>query len=208
MVAYDYGMRALVVLAWSAACGGGHDTPAPPEIAAQPIVRDAAPAIAVDAVASEAPGERGTRGNGDHPLDYRRGPAVTGPGDPSDVGPAKGIDDVPIGKLTFTGVQAMDESTLTADVVAAKLRAVYVSGLRRCYTQQLKRTPELRGKLVLQFEVRATGRVANVRATGVSDEVDSCASGQMQMWRFPIPRDKDGDTEDVSFVVTVALEPR
>ena len=38
-------------------------------------------------------------------------------------------------------------------------------------------------------------------------KLDSCISGQMSTWRFPIPRDKDGQPTDVSFHVALALRP-
>jgi outer membrane biosynthesis protein TonB len=66
-----------------------------------------------------------------------------------------------------------------------KLRAV-----KDCYERELKRFPSLAGKVVIGFEIQASGEV--VGAALLEDSVDherlgTCILSRAQAWRFPAP---------------------
>src|SRR5690348_8716966 len=101
----------------------------------------------------------------------------------------------------------MDETNLTPDAVLAKIMAAYMPGIKRCYTQYLKKDASARGKVLLSFTVNETGRSTQGSAHGFSSEVDECIGGLMATWRFPIPKDKDGDATTAQFAITLQLVP-
>lgn len=98
-------------------------------------------------------------------------------------------------------------TTLTVDAVLAKINGAYMSGLQRCYKNGLLGDSTLSGKVAMSFTVTETGRLEDATARGVSPEVDACISALMTGWRFPIPKDKGGDTTDASFKLGLALQP-
>lgn len=72
------------------------------------------------------------------------------------------------------------------------------SAVQSCYERELKKNPNIGGKLVVQFTIGTAGRVTS--ASVVSDSVGSPAVGQcvvsrIQSWRFPKP---DGGSVTVS----------
>ena len=90
-------------------------------------------------------------------------------------------------------------SSLTPDMVLAKIQSVYMSGLKRCYTTELSRDPKAHGKLELQLSVGADGHVSDAHATGL---VAACVTPLMQTWRFPQPK-----PAPVTFRITLQLAP-
>src|SRR5262245_57775560 len=90
-------------------------------------------------------------------------------------------------------------TTLTADLVIAKIASAYMPGVRRCYRNYLKKDASARGRLVLELSVNAVGRATDAIATGVSNEVGDCTTAQMAAWRFPIPRNKAGAPTTAAF---------
>jgi hypothetical protein len=111
------------------------------------------------------------------------------------------------GRISVASKQALDDSTLTPDLVVSKIMAAYMAGIKRCYKQELARDPNARGKLALSLTVDDAGRTTSAKASGFSSELDGCVSGQMSGWRFPIPKDKDGNTTDASFQIAITLVP-
>ncbi|HEU0028999.1 MAG TPA: AgmX/PglI C-terminal domain-containing protein [Kofleriaceae bacterium] len=101
--------------------------------------------------------------------------------------------------------EAFDDTTLSADIVTSKIRAAYVPGLQRCYKDHLKRDPTAGGPLQLTFEVSEAGRVSKPRAKGVA--IESCVTQQASAWRFPIPKDRDGDPTTATFQLVLRLQP-
>jgi hypothetical protein len=98
-------------------------------------------------------------------------------------------------------------TTLTVDMVLSKINTVYMQGLQRCYRKGLLGEATLAGKIKMGFSVTERGGLDDIEASGVSSEVDACISTQMQSWRFPIPKDKDGDPTDQAFKLVLALQP-
>jgi len=63
-----------------------------------------------------------------------------------------------------------------------------VRSIQGCYEAQLKRNPNLRGKLVLRFTIGTRGQVTEASIdsdTMGSDEVASCVMRLVKAWRLP-----------------------
>jgi len=123
-------------------------------------------------------------------------------GDVSSSGVAsEGISIVSVTDLTVTGGSgdAETSSGLAGNSAAGggnirsskSLLAVvkrYAPGIQFCYENGLKKTPALRGKMVVSLTVEANGSVSNVvlveNSLG-SGSVESCVLAQMQGWKFP-----------------------
>jgi hypothetical protein len=150
---------------------------------------------------------RGSRGNGDPRVGTGGGPQVNGPTGPESADGGKAVEKTPAGRISVADKQTFDDSTLTPDVVLAKIQSAYMAGLKRCYKEYLKKDASARGKVTLAFGVNATGRAVNGAAHGFAGEVDQCIGGQMGSWRFPVPKDKDGEATDASFSITLQLVP-
>ena len=64
----------------------------------------------------------------------------------------------------------------------------YAAGIQYCYGNELKRTPTMRGKLVVAITVAASGEVTDaavVQNTTGSQALSQCALSQIRDWRFP-----------------------
>ena len=98
--------------------------------------------------------------------------------------------------------------TLTAAIVIARIQGSYAGGLTRCYVKHgLDHDATLVARVVLSFTVDGTGAATDNHAVGANAEVDSCIQGLMGGWRFPVPKDKDGDPTEAPFKVSLALQP-
>ncbi|HUJ63429.1 MAG TPA: AgmX/PglI C-terminal domain-containing protein [Kofleriaceae bacterium] len=110
-------------------------------------------------------------------------------------------------RIAPTPVTTEDPTSLTPEVVLAKLRDVYMKGLERCYRRALTEDENLSGKIALTFTVESHGRVTDPEAAGMGDKIDACVAQQMSAWHFPAPRDRDGAPTDATFHVSLALRP-
>ena len=149
---------------------------------------------------------RGPRGDGDARVGTGKGPNISGPGGTETAGGPK-VEHAPQGRIQVSDKQSFDESSLTPDIVLAKIQSVYMSGLKRCYKQYLNKDASARGKVTLKLTVNATGRAIKGAAHGFAGEVDECIGAQMVSWRFPVPKDKDGEATDAAFAITLQLVP-
>jgi hypothetical protein len=150
---------------------------------------------------------RGSRGDGDPPVGNRQGPAINAPGGTESAGGGKGQEKGPTGRISVADKQSFDESTLTPDIVLAKIQSAYMAGLKRCYKEYLKKDASARGKVTLSLTINETGRTVKGAAHGFAGEVDECIGNLMTGWRFPIPKDKEGDPTEASFSITLQLVP-
>ena len=151
-------------------------------------------------------GGRGPRGDGDPRVGTGKGPNISGPGGTETAGGPK-EEKAPTGRITVNEKSTDDDTTLTPDAVLSKIQSAYMRAIRRCYTEHLKKDASARGKVVLSFTVNTTGRAVETAAKGFSSEVDQCIGGLMSTWRFPIPKDKDGEDSEASFAITLQLVP-
>lgn len=150
---------------------------------------------------------RGPRGDGGSRLGTGQGPRIEGPGGPVSAGGGPKQEKSPQGRITVGNKSGGDESTLTPDAVLGRIQTAYMPGLKRCYKQYLNKEASARGGVTLSFTVNETGRAVNGAAKGFASEVDACIQGLMATWRFPAPKDKDGDATDASFAITLQLVP-
>lgn len=150
---------------------------------------------------------RGSRNDGSPKVGTGSGPKITGPSGPESAGGGKTTEKVPTGRINVSDKQTFDESTLTPDVVLAKIQSAYMAGLKRCYKTYLAKDASARGKVTLSLTVNETGRTTSYGAKGFAGEVDACIKGLMSSWRFPIPKDSDGDATEASFAITLQLVP-
>lgn len=136
-----------------------------------------------------------------------------GRGGGSRVGTARSISGTqptpngPAGRISVASKLAVDDTTLTADLVLAKIQSAYMAGLKRCYKSYLAKDASARGKLTLSFTVNESGRATSGKAVGFASEVDDCITGLAASWRFPIAKDKDGEATEASFQFTFQLVP-
>jgi hypothetical protein len=99
-------------------------------------------------------------------------------------------------------------TTLTPAMVVARIVGSYMAGLQRCYVKHgLSIDPTLSAKVSVSFTVTDKGTTEDNAARGANSEVDACIAGQMAGWRFPIPKDEDGDPTDAPFKVSLVLRP-
>ncbi|MBA2540478.1 MAG: AgmX/PglI C-terminal domain-containing protein [Deltaproteobacteria bacterium] len=150
---------------------------------------------------------RGSRGNGDPKTGTGTGPKIDGPGGIDSAGGGKVAEKGPAGRISVSTKTALDESSLTADLVLAKIQSVYMAGLKRCYKNYLNKDASARGKVVLSFTVNESGSTVGGKANGFADEVDTCIGAQMGGWRFPVPKDKDGEKTSAGFQIALQLVP-
>jgi len=150
---------------------------------------------------------RASRGGGDVRVGTGHGPDINAPTGPESAGGGKLAERAPTGRISVAEKQTFDESTLSPDVVMSKIQSAYMAGLKRCYKDYLKKDASARGKVTLGFTVNQTGRTVKGAAHGFASEVDGCIGTLMSGWRFPIPKDKDGEATEASFSITLQLVP-
>lgn len=69
--------------------------------------------------------------------------------------------------------------------------AKYLSEIRACYEEGLRRKPDLTGTVTVAFEINGMGRLnhARVKSSTLGDpSVEACMTGRMMDWQFPQPR--------------------
>jgi hypothetical protein len=148
----------------------------------------------------------GPRGGGDPRVGTTKGTGISGPGGTETAGGAK-EEKAPTGRITVSEKVAEDNTSLSAQAVLDKINSAYMTRIKRCYTEYLKKDASARGKVQLGFTVNATGRVVSPNAKGVAPEVESCIEGLMGAWTFPKPTDEDGEGTEASFAIALQLVP-
>jgi hypothetical protein len=97
---------------------------------------------------------------------------------------------------------------LSIALVLGRIQGSYMAGLSRCYVKHgLAHDASLVAKVTLTFTVDEQGRATDNHARGANPDVDGCIRDQMAGWRFPIPKDEDGDPTDAKFKLVLALQP-
>lgn len=77
---------------------------------------------------------------------------------------------------------------LTPEVVIAKVRGGYMTGVQRCYTRYLK-NGNGHGRVLVSFTVNAKGQATEGATSGVPAKLGDCIVAEVSRWRFPAPRD-------------------
>jgi hypothetical protein len=112
------------------------------------------------------------------------------PGDGSGIMRGAGFGDrtkrVPAPRLGIAEVQG----GLDKDLIRRVVRA-HINEVRHCYNQGLARDPNLKGRVSVQFQIGATGKVptANVSESDLKDKsVSNCIASAVRRWQFPKPQ--------------------
>lgn len=66
----------------------------------------------------------------------------------------------------------------------------HIKEIRSCYERELQRSPDLYGKLVLEWDIEEGGRVSRcvVKSNALGNEtVANCISARLKTWKFPDP---------------------
>jgi hypothetical protein len=148
---------------------------------------------------------RGTRGGGSARTGTGRGPDLHG--QEGIHGNDKNVEKVPPGRIKVGQHTGDTDVSLTPDAVLRKIMQAYMAGLKRCHKDLLKTDPTARGKVTLAFTVSESGRVSRANVDGFNDNLDACIKSRVMTWRFPAPKDKDGDPTDADFQITLQLVP-
>ncbi len=109
----------------------------------------------------------------------------------------------PSGRINVASKRALVDSSLTADVLLAKIFSTYMAGLKRCYKQQLAADPAAKGSMQIRFSVEPTGRTTEILVTSFHPDHETCAKGLMQSWRFPVAKGPDGEPVATAFELTL-----
>jgi hypothetical protein len=149
---------------------------------------------------------RGPRGDGNARVGTGKGPDINGPGGTETAGGPK-VEHAPSGRISVGEKSGEEGVSLTPDIVLSKIQSVYMAQIKRCYTSYLKKDASARGKITLKFTVNETGRAVSTSAGGLNSEVDGCVSNLMATWRFPVPKDKDGDATSAAFSIGLQMVP-
>jgi hypothetical protein len=78
--------------------------------------------------------------------------------------------------------------------------AKYINQVRRCYEDQLKKTPSLEGMVTVNFEISGSGMLNYskvIKSSLGSAKVERCITQKMMGWKFPRP--KGGTTVNVNY---------
>lgn len=98
-------------------------------------------------------------------------------------GEGKGLSSIPLSKdLVLEG--GLDRSVIQATI------AKYLSQVRACYEEGLRRAPGIAGQVTLYFQIGASGAVdiARVQQSTLGDApVENCIVVRAQTWKFPQP---------------------
>ena len=128
-------------------------------------------------------GQRSTRGGGSGKEANIGGLATSGGGKVGTGGKAEAkVGSVQTGEAEVDG--SLDSSQV-AKVVQSRMRMV-----QDCYERELKRDPNLQGKIEIEFTIGEDGRVESARVSSNkmgSDPVGACIVSRIRTWRFPKP---------------------
>lgn len=113
----------------------------------------------------------------------------------------------PTGRIQVSKKHAFQDTSVTPDIVLAKIQSAYIAGIRRCYLERLRKDATARGEITVSFTVNQSGRTTRPATKGFASDVDDCMRGQVSSWRFPVPKNKDGNPVDASFSITLQAVP-
>jgi len=92
------------------------------------------------------------------------------------------------GPTSAIGTGKLDKGKI-ASVVRRRIKSV-----QSCYERELKKNPDLAGKISMQFTIGSVGRVTAIKATvntTGSASVANCIKQRISLWRFPKPEGGD-----------------
>jgi hypothetical protein len=122
-------------------------------------------------------------------------------------GGAKSVGSPPEPTVAIIGNEGLVASSLHPSQIVVTISQRYFAGMQDCYAKVLARAPALAGELALELAVTPTGEGASKKITAFDNELASCVDRQVPSWKFPIPRDGDGNPAEATFAITFRFEP-
>ncbi|MBT8493540.1 MAG: AgmX/PglI C-terminal domain-containing protein [Deltaproteobacteria bacterium] len=151
-------------------------------------------------------GAKRGRGSSSGRIGTGKGPGVKGI-KAGDVGKTGTKTETKIKSRASFDVDDIDMTSLDPDAVARRIRSRYLGAIKRCHEQALKRDPKIGGRIDLQFTVSIAGKVTKARIKrGFDPQVSNCVLKLTRRWRFPAPKDDDGDPTSATFVIPLVLK--
>lgn len=92
-----------------------------------------------------------------------------------------------------SGTPEVDSADVDRTKLAAFIKA-RLKAIQGCYEKELKRNPSLKGKVLVRFTIKSTGRVGDLdieENTLGNDAVASCIRTVIRAWVFPFKPDDD-----------------
>lgn len=105
------------------------------------------------------------------------------------------VKEAPTGPFRYLDVASNADTSLTPEIVRARIESAHVAGLKRCGE----------GRVTVAFTVTRNGKVADPRAEADDPAAVTCLTTLVKGWRFPPAVDADGDTREPEITVTVEL---
>ena len=92
-------------------------------------------------------------------------------------------------QINVTGQEGEFGGGMDKEAIRRVIRE-HIREIRSCYEKELQRSPDLYGKIVLEWDIEEEGRVSRVatksNALG-NDSVANCIMSRLKMWKFPDP---------------------
>jgi predicted component of type VI protein secretion system len=92
-------------------------------------------------------------------------------------------------QINVTGQEGEFGGGMDKEAIRRVIRE-HIREIRSCYEKELQRSPDLYGKIVLEWDIEEEGRVSRVvtksNALG-NDNVANCIMSRLKMWKFPDP---------------------
>ncbi len=92
-------------------------------------------------------------------------------------------------QINVTGQEGQFEGGMDKEAIRRVIRE-HIREIRSCYERELQRSPDLYGKIVLEWDIEEEGRVSRVvtksNALG-NDNVANCIMARLKTWKFPDP---------------------
>ena len=100
--------------------------------------------------------------------------------------------EVVVAKVETMGGPEVESSTVDRQAVARFVQG-RISGIKACYEKELKRNPDLKGKIVVRFVIATTGRVSSVEIeeNGLNPGVEACIRTIVRGWSLPFKPEED-----------------
>jgi len=92
-------------------------------------------------------------------------------------------------QINVTGQEGEFGGGMDKEAIRRVIRE-HIREIRNCYEKELQRSPDLYGKIVLEWDIEEEGRVSRVVAKSNAlgnDNVANCIMSRLKMWKFPDP---------------------
>jgi hypothetical protein len=109
-----------------------------------------------------------------------------GDDDGDEVGGAAGAPSA-LAPIVTLGKDDALEGSLTKGQIQDSIRA-NLNQLRFCYEKELRKDPQLAGKVTVKFTIGNAGKVTEARAEGMGAEVAACVTQAVKAIAFPKPK--------------------